>query len=150
MAVLAARRTGAVLLDLIAPAMTGRGFDVYDEKQRGETMSRIRISLGEVVVTAELNESNTARLIAQALPFESKAQLWGDEVYFSIPVSAEEEDPQTDVPSGTMAYWPPGRALCLFFGQTPYSPVSVVGHIEGDPKRLAVVKDGQGVSVVTS
>jgi hypothetical protein len=73
--------------------------------------------------------------------------LWGDEVYFSVPVTADEEDPQAEVPSSTVAYWPPGKALCLFFGQTPYSPVNVVGQIEGDPNILAAVKDGQTVSV---
>ena len=57
-------------------------------------MARIRITLGQVVVTATLNESNTARLIAEALPFESKAQRWGDEVYFATAIGAGEEDAQ--------------------------------------------------------
>ena len=110
-------------------------------------MSRIRVAIGQVVVHVELNESATANLIAAALPFESRAQRWGDEVYFSIPVTAEEEDPQPEAPSGTAAYWPPGKALCLFFGQRPYSPVNVVGRIEGDPNCLAVVAEGQAVLV---
>ena len=110
-------------------------------------MSRIRITLGDLVVTAKLNDSRTARLITDALPFESTAQLWGNEVYFFIPVTAGEEDAQADVPSGTVAYWPPGKALCLFFGQRPYSPVNVVGRLEGDPNVLAQVSAEQGVRV---
>jgi hypothetical protein len=110
-------------------------------------MARIRITLGEVVVTATLNESNTARLIAEALPFESKAQRWGDEVYFATAIGAGEEDAQPEVPSGAVAYWPPGRALCLFFGQQPYSPVNVIGVLEGDPRILGVVQDGEPVRV---
>ncbi len=110
-------------------------------------MSKIRITVGDVVVTAEFNESKTARLIADTLPIESRAQTWGDEVYFSIPVTAGEEDPQAGIPSGTVAYWPPGQALCLFFGQTPYSPVNVVGVMDGDPQRLAAVQDGQRIVV---
>jgi len=76
--------------------------------------------------------------------------LWGDEVYFSIPVEAGEEDPQEDVPSGSVAYWPPGKALCLFFGQQPYSPVNIVGRLEGDPQVLAGVSDYDPVWVEVS
>jgi hypothetical protein len=110
-------------------------------------MARIEVTAGDVTVMADLNDSKTARMIEQALPFESTAQLWGDEIYFSIPVEADEEDPQPDVPSGAVAYWPPGKALCLFFGQKPYSPVNVVGHIDGDPQRLAAVAEGARVLV---
>ena len=110
-------------------------------------MNRIRVTLGEVVVTATLNDSSTTRQLLEALPMESTAQLWGDEVYFKTPVAIGEEDPQPDVPSGTVAYWPPGSALCLFFGQKPYSAVNVVGEIEGDPQVLSKVKDGEVVCV---
>ena len=110
-------------------------------------MTRIRITLGHVVVTATLNNSKTAGLVEQVLPLESKAQRWGDEVYFTIPVETGEENAQADVSAGTVAYWPPGRALCLFFGQRPYSPVNVVGRIEGDPDTLANVKDADAVRV---
>ncbi|MFH1748746.1 MAG: cyclophilin-like fold protein [Planctomycetota bacterium] len=110
-------------------------------------MPRIRISLGDIAVTATLNDSDTARLIVAALPCESNAQRWGDEVYFTIPVEAEPEQPQAEVPSGTVAYWPPGKALCLFFGQTPYSPVNIVGQLDRDTRVLAAVSDGQPVKV---
>jgi hypothetical protein len=113
----------------------------------GEVMARIRVTIGDVSVTAELNESRTAGLVQEALPFEGTAQRWGDEVYFAVPVQADEEDPQPEVPSGTVAYWPPGSALCLFFGQKPYSPVNVIGSVEGDPNVLAAVADGQAVHV---
>ena len=110
-------------------------------------MSRIRVTLGDTVVVVALDESTTAGLICGALPFESSAQRWGDEVYFPIPVEAGEENARPEVPSGTVAYWPPGKALCLFFGQTPYSPVNMVGQIEGDPQVLAKVCDGEPVRV---
>ncbi len=110
-------------------------------------MTRIRITVGDLSVTATLNESNTTRLLLDVLPFESKAQMWGEEVYFSAPVQADEENAQADVPPGAVAYWPPGKALCLFFGQTPYSPVNVVGEIEGDPGVLAFVSAGDPVRV---
>jgi len=110
-------------------------------------MSQIRITFNQVAITATLNDSKTARLLRDAIPFESTAKRWGDEVYFEIPVATGEEDPQADVPSGTVAYWPPGKALCLFFGQKPYSPVNVVGQLEGDPATLADVTDGETVRV---
>ena len=110
-------------------------------------MARIRINIGDVSVVATLNDSNTARLVQEALPFDGTAQRWGDEVYFEIPVKTGEEYAQPEVPSGAVAYWPPGSALCLFFGQKPYSPVNVVGTIEGDANVLAVVADGQHARV---
>jgi hypothetical protein len=110
-------------------------------------MAKIRVRAGPVSVTVALNGSKSAQLIEAALPFEAKANLWGDEVYFDTPVEAGPEDPKAEVPSGTVAYWPPGKALCLFFGQKPYSPVNVVGTVEGDPRALSKVKDGDLVRV---
>ena len=110
-------------------------------------MARIRVKAGAVAVTVELNGSKTAGLVLGALPFDSRAQRWGDEVYFDAPVTAGEEDPQAAVPFGAVAYWPPGKALCLFFGQTPYSPVNVVGAVEGDAGALKAVRAGDPVRV---
>jgi hypothetical protein len=109
--------------------------------------NRIRASFGNVVVTAVLNESSTARELWAALPVESKAKRWGDEVYFETSLALGEEDPQAVVPSGAVAYWPPGQALCFFFGQRPYSPVNVVGEVEGDAGVLSAVGDGDPVRV---
>ncbi len=111
---------------------------------------RIRASFGDLVVTAVLNDSSTARQLWEALPVDSRAKRWGDEVYFETPVVAGEEEPQAEVPSGAVAYWPPGKALCFFFGQQPYSPVNLVGEVEGDPGVLSEVADGEAVRVEAS
>ena len=108
-------------------------------------MARVRVVAGEVEITATLNDSDTASRLLEILPAESSANLWGDEVYFSVPLEAPEEDPQADVPAGTVAYWPPGRAVCLFFGQKPYSPVNVIGKLDGDPNEFAKVESGDTV-----
>jgi hypothetical protein len=71
-------------------------------------------------------------MLQDAVPFESEARRWGDEVYIGTPLEAGEEDAQPEVPPGIVAYWPPGRALCLFFGQQPYSPVNIVGLLDGN------------------
>ncbi|MGD2109951.1 MAG: cyclophilin-like fold protein [Phycisphaerae bacterium] len=110
-------------------------------------MTPIRIVTGDLTVQAALNDSRTARVLVDALPIESTARRWGAEVYFTVPVDADEEDAQADVAPGTIVYWPVGKALCLLFGQKPYSPVSVVGTIEGDPGVLDAVSEGDTIRV---
>lgn len=110
-------------------------------------MARMRILITEagVEMTAELNDSATTAALWHALPLESSAQTWGAEVYFSVPVERGEEDPQAAVASGAVGYWPPGKAVCLFFGQQPVSPVNLVGMLIGDPSVLEAVRDGHVV-----
>lgn len=93
-------------------------------------------------LTAALNESGTAEALWDALPLEAPAQTWGAEVYFTVPVERDAEDPQATVAPGALGYWPPGRAVCLFFGQQPVSPVDPIGALEDDPDLLAAVRDG--------
>jgi len=108
-------------------------------------MARMRILIEEagVEMTAELNDSATTAALWRALPLQSPAKTWGAEVYFTVPVECGEEDPQATVISGAVGYWPPGKAVCLFFGQQPVSPVNPVGVLEGDPEALEAVRDGQ-------
>ena len=115
-------------------------------------MPRMRILIGAAAVdlTVELNHSATAASLWSALPLESEAQTWGDEVYFSVPISLPADDAQATVPSGAVGYWPPGRAVCLFFGQQPVSPVNVIGVLEGDPAVLGTVQGGQIVRLEPS
>ena len=117
----------------------------------------ISISAGDVSVTAALNDSGTADLLWDALPLEASANTWGDEIYFRIDVQADEEDGASDVVDmGAVAYWPPGQALCLFFGRTPASrgdeiraasAVNVLGAIDGDATALKRVRSGTTVVV---
>ena len=105
------------------------------------------IQAGAVSMTATLNQSETAKKLLDILPVEASANRWGKEVYWSIPLDADEEDAQANVPPGTVAYWPPGKALCVFFGQTPYSPVNVVGELDGDAEEFGKVKDGDPIKI---
>lgn len=117
----------------------------------------IRIRAGEVSVTAALNDSTTADAVRDALPITGRVQTWGDEIYFSIPVDAPEApDAAETVDKGAVAYWPPGSALCLFWGPTPMSrgdeirpasAVNVIGAIDGDPTVLAAVPSGAEIVV---
>jgi hypothetical protein len=108
-------------------------------------MPKIRIKSKPVEMTAELNDSPSAKKIWEALPIESRTRLWGQEVYFDIPVHDEGRDAQAQVPSGTIAFWPAGDCFCIFFGQTPASPVNVVGRLDGDPNEFSKVKANQPI-----
>jgi len=116
----------------------------------------IRIQAGGIVVEADLNDSATACKIAAALPIEAKVRTWGDEIYFNVPVECEEENPREVVEMGDVGYWPPGTALCLFFGPTPVSrgdeirpasAVNIVGKIKSDAKVLKSVRAGTAIRI---
>jgi hypothetical protein len=110
---------------------------------------KIRIKAGAIEAEAELNYTKTAQAMWEALPIEGRVNLWGDEIYFSIPVSIELEAGQEAVSIGDLGYWTDGNAFCIFFGPTPVSrgdeirpasPVTVFGKVIGDAtvfKRIA-------------
>jgi uncharacterized protein len=117
---------------------------------------RIRIIAGEVAATASLNDSRTADAIWEALPIEGRANRWGDEIYFDIPVDLEPEHGREVVEAGELGYWPPGTAFCIFWGRTPASqgdeiraasPVNVFGRVEGDASGFDAVRSGERVRV---
>jgi uncharacterized protein len=120
-------------------------------------MRQITITAGDVSATAELFDAPTAGAIWESLPLEAAANTWGDEIYFSIPVIAEEEpDARADVAVGDLGYWPPGHAFCLFFGRTPAStgaapraasPVNVIGRVLGDATMFRRVSSGAWVRI---
>ena len=117
---------------------------------------KINISAQPVVMEAELNNSETAQMIWDALPIEERGSTWGDEIYFSISVNADAENPQEVVELGDLGYWPPGTAFCIFFGPTPMSQgdeirpasaVNLIGKLIGDPKAFNQVKNGTTVKI---
>ena len=117
---------------------------------------KINISAQPVVMEAELNNSETAQMIWDSLPIEERGSTWGDEIYFSISVNADAENPQEVVELGDLGYWPPGTAFCIFFGPTPMSQgdeirpasaVNVIGKLTGDPKAFNQVKNGTTVKI---
>ena len=105
----------------------------------------------------ELNSSPTAKALLEATPFEARAQTWGEEVYFSTPVSAKREaDARQVVDPGTVCFWCEGNALALPYGRTPIStderpklasPCNVVGTLVGEPNALARIKSGEKITV---
>ncbi|MFO7599973.1 MAG: cyclophilin-like fold protein [Candidatus Desulfacyla sp.] len=110
----------------------------------------IQVSVGNVVLDAELNDTLTARRVAAVLPLDLPFKTWGDEIYFEIPVGADlDESAQEEVAVGDLGYWPTGRAFCIFFGPTPMSrdgkiipasAVNMIGRVTGDVTRLKGVR----------
>lgn len=118
--------------------------------------NKIRIAAGAIEAEAELNETQTAQAIWQALPIKGRVSLWGDEVYFSVPVNLQLEDGQEVVSIGDLGYWPDGSAFCIFFGRTPVSrgdeirpagPVTLFGKIIGDATMFNKVAAGTRITV---
>ena len=120
-------------------------------------MKEIIITTGSVSLPAELNDNPTARQVWDTLPIEGRANVWGNEIYFEIPVrTAQEPDARADVEVGELGYWPPGNAFCIFFGPTPVStgerpraasPVNILGRVLGDATLFREVAGGSLVRI---
>jgi uncharacterized protein len=118
---------------------------------------KLRIEAGPVVLMVELLDTPTAKALVAALPFEARAQTWGDEVYFTTPVSVNlEPDAKQIVEPGTVCFWTEGNALALPYGRTPISSderpklasrCNVVGRIEGDPQMIGKIRAGEKLKV---
>jgi hypothetical protein len=117
----------------------------------------IRVLVYELKVEAELNESKTSQLIWEALPIDAKTNLWGEEIYFTIPVKTGLDAESREVVSaGELGYWPTGQAFCIFFGPTPASrgneiraasAVNIIGRVLTDPKVFLKVKEGVKITI---
>ena len=117
----------------------------------------IKIMIGDLSMAGELNNSPTARKIAEALPLSASFNTWGEEIYFTIPVDAElDESAREEVELGDLGYWPTGKAFCIFFGQTPMSrqgkiipasAVNIIGKVVGDATRFKEVMHEREVIV---
>ncbi len=120
-------------------------------------MRRLKMTIGTVAITATLRDTPTADAIYGALPFESTARRWGEEVYFAVPVEAAlEPDAKAVVTAGELAFWVEGRSIAIGFGRTPISrgdeirlaaPTNIWGEAAEDVRALADVPDGAPVTV---
>jgi hypothetical protein len=118
---------------------------------------RIRFEMGDVSLDAELLDTPTAKAIAAKLPISAQAMIWGEEVYFEIPVkAAREKDAKAVVTPGEIAYWPDGHSIAIGFGRTPISqgnetrlasPCNIWAKALGDVKTLKSVRAGTKIEV---
>ncbi len=96
---------------------------------------------------AELYKTATAQKVFDALPIKGTGSTWGEEIYFPSQVVNALDNPREVLEAGEIAYWPPMKAICIFYGPTPAShgdeiraagPVNVFGRIKGD---LSILKE---------
>lgn len=102
----------------------------------------------------------TVKSILDSLPISVTIHVWGEELYTDpIPVLASEENSKPLVDLMDVAYWPPGQAICLFFGPTPigkkgeikpYSPVNIIGKIISKNAKIPINVDGSKVTFRSS
>jgi len=117
---------------------------------------QIKITVGEIEVDTWLNDSDTATSVFEVLPITATINLWGEEIYFPIPVQRDEENATEEVTVGDIAFWPQGSAMCIFLGKTPasrgdeprpISPVNMIGRIESVTELLGKIRQGNTITV---
>ena len=120
-------------------------------------MRKLRMTIGDVEIRAELLDTPTADAIWAVLPFEAKAQVWGQEVYFTTPATASlEPDAKDVVEPGELAFWVEGSAIAIGFGPTPVSegdeirlvePTNIWGRALDDVKQLERIRFGAKIRI---
>ena len=120
-------------------------------------MNQLKITVGTIEIIADLKNTPTAQALFENAPFESRAQTWGEEVYFSTPVSVPlESDARDVVEAGELAFWVQGESIAIGFGRTPVSKgdeirlaaaTNIWATTKDDVKKLASAFDGDPVKV---
>lgn len=120
---------------------------------------KIIIESANIDLTGELFDTETAKKVWDILPITSNIRIWGEEIYFDIPLILDlEPEARANVEIGEIGYWDVGKCMCVFWGRTPASknekpvaasPVNVFGKVVGDTdaKVLSAVKSGAEVKV---
>ena len=119
----------------------------------------VQLVMDSTIVDLELDDSNSPKTVEsflKNLPFSVDLNVWGDEIYTSeTPVSVSEENAKSPVSLNDVAYWPTGKAICLFYGPTPIgkkgeitpaSPVNVIGKITTPDKSILHNAEGKSAT----
>ncbi len=125
-----------------------------------EVLIRIKTKDSVIERKAELYDNlapKTVKAIVDALPIRGIVNRWGDEIYFETDIEIDiEENSKEIVELGDLAYWIPGRAICIFFGKTPISDdairpasaVNVIGKVLGDLEEFKKAEDGDEIEIL--
>jgi len=111
------------------------------------------------LIILELDDTTSPKTVndfIEKLPFTVDLNVWGDEIYTSeSPITQPEENAKSLVQLNDVAYWPTGKAICLFYGSTPIgkpgeitpaSPVNVLGKIISPDKSVLNNADGKSAT----
>ncbi|MEM3587639.1 MAG: cyclophilin-like fold protein [Candidatus Jordarchaeaceae archaeon] len=120
-----------------------------------ESLSRFKVKFiieGVGEAEGELNRiyaSRTVEALRDALPILSRANVWKEkEVYFPVGIKKGLEKATKNVEKGTIAYWPVGDALCIFYDKIePYSEVNIVGNITSNLELFKKVRRGAKIEM---
>ena len=117
-------------------------------------MLPIQVAVGDIRVDGELNDTESARELARALPLTAPFNVWGDEIHLDVALAAAPaRHPEERVEVGDLGFWAEGGALCIFFGPTPLSPaedpvapapVTIVGKLRG----AEALRSGKGADQI--
>lgn len=120
-------------------------------------MNQIRIKTDNVEIFADLYDTRTAQALLKALPCETSANTWGEEVYFSVPVNVDlEPDARQVVEPGTVCFWVEGNSVAIPYGPTPISEgnecrlinqVNILGKILRNPNKLSKINSGDSITI---
>ena len=122
-------------------------------------MPIVTITSDMITIRVKTLDTATAAAIVSACPIDASANTWGNEVYFSIPISVPREENAKDVvKAGEIAYWPDGEAIAIGYGPTPISqngeirlasPCNIWGRALDDVTALSTVRAGTPIRVET-
>ena len=115
---------------------------------------KCKICIKNYEIIVDLNDTETAEKIWDSLPINSKINVWGEEIYFYVSVSA---DLANDAGCNKFRrYWSAGKAIAIGFGKTPISQgneirladkCNVWGKTNFDLKKLVNINSGCDVLV---
>jgi len=119
-------------------------------------MKEIILKFEKKELKLKLRDTKTANLIFNALPFQSKVQRWGEEIYFDTPLNIDlEEDARSVVEYGEVAFWAAGSAIAIGYGKTPVSQANEIRLIstaniwaDSDFKKEYIEEINQGEIVI--
>lgn len=106
------------------------------------------VGKGKAIGKLDDRNPKTAKLVFEELPIEGNANIYFEEIYFTIPVISDYENPSGKSKCGDISYWPPGNAFCVFYGDSqPASDVNHIGEITENLDVLKETRDGDKVII---
>lgn len=108
---------------------------------------KIVLKCKNISMPATLDDSPAAETVASNLPITGLAQTRGAEVFFFVDFSVEMQNPTEEAPTGTIAYWPAGSAICIFYGSAPLTEVEPIGKLDGAADQWRRIVSGDEITM---